>query len=372
MIKPGLVYGPPDDSVKLAIFIFCIVAVFGFIIETIQNADDLLVKKKIPFLSQPLTNFILIVFEDIPLLILNLMITVCRDGEPTLISVIKASVCIGVVFIRVILIIIYHWFIDVKTNRFEVVMDALSTIGLVAIGSLSIAIQLLNNFPTNPYGRIESVDPVTFNRMNYVTNKYLNNVAIFANWPPENNISNKNYIWIADITEVINNTYLPVEIRTNYSEFVSSYSVCFYKPRNKSESCYQIKNSSYSTLLLNTTSSDLFSGLVTKYDIELTKEPALEYKYLIGYLDYNLNKISEKNQSQCEQMKFDSIIYAKYLPNLQPKNISYLRDNLAGYSFYNLNTDLVTVDHLWKTGVVGCDMRGDLGPKLSRDIHLVC
>ncbi len=126
----GLVYGPPEPEIKWAIFVFCIVAVFGFILETVQNADDLLVKKKIPFLSQPLTNFICIVFEDIPLLVLNLMITVCRDGEPTLISVVKASVCIGVVFIRVFLIIIYHWFIDVKKNRFDVIMDSMNTSSL--------------------------------------------------------------------------------------------------------------------------------------------------------------------------------------------------------------------------------------------------
>lgn len=370
MIKPGLVYGPPEESVKKTIFSFCIVAVFGFFIETIQNVDDLLVKKKLPFLSQPLTNFILIVFEDIPLLILNLIITVCRDGEPTLISVIKASVCIGVVVIRVTLMVIYHWFIDVKKNRFDLVMDALSTVGLVVIGALSISIQLLNNFPTNPYGYIQAVDPVTFNRMHYVTNKYLKDVGIYATWPLDSN-ETTNYIYLADITDVMSQTYLSFEINTNFDKSAKSYNVCFAKTKIKQETCFQINNSTYSTLL-NATSKDLFNNQAIKYKLEITKEPALNMIYLIGYIDYNLNRLSF-NDSNCEQKSINSMIYAKFLPYFQTTNLTYLRDNnQLGYSFYNLKTDLVTVDHLWKTGVVGCEMAGDLGPKFNKEIHLVC
>jgi hypothetical protein len=369
------VYGPPDPTVKTAILTFCIVAVIGFMIETIQNADDLLVKKKIPFLSQPLTNFILIVFEDIPILILNLMITVCRDGEPTVIAVVKASVCIGVVIIRVTLMIIYHWFIDVKKNRFEVIMDAMNTVGLIAIGSLSIAIQLLNSFPTNSNGLIQAADPATFSRMNYVTSKYLNNVGIFVNWPiNNNNTENENYIWIADITEVINNTYLPIQIKTNYSDSSSNYIVCFIKIKSKSkaDSCYQINNLTYSTYL-NSTDAKSFTNLKTTYEIEFTKEPALYNTYLIGYIDYNLNIITGFNSTNCEQTSASSIIYARFLYNSEITNIQYLRNNyMAGYSFYNLKTDLVTVDKIWKTGIIGCENRGDLGPKLNHDIHLTC
>jgi len=241
---------------------------------------------------------------------------------------------------------------------------------LVAIGSLSISIQLLNNFPTNSNGAILQADPVTFDRMNYVTNKYLNDVGIFVNWPIDSNNTDSNYIWIADINEVINNTYLPLEIRTNYSVSAASYVTCFIKTKVKSEKCFQIKNSTYSTFISLTSSS---VDLTTTYKIELTKSPALEYTYLIGYIDYNINKFSGFNDTLCEQINVNSIIFAKFLPYLPTRNLTYLRNNnAAGYSFYNLDTDLVTVDQLWKTGLVGCTMRGDLGPKLNRDINLVC
>ena len=116
-------------------------------------------------------------------------------------------------------------------------------VGLVAIGSLSIAIKLLNNFPTNSHGAILQADPVTFNRMNYVTNKYLNDVGIFVSWPIDENNTDSSYIWIAEINEVINNTYLPLEIRTNYSVSATSYVTCFTKTKIKSDACFQIKNS---------------------------------------------------------------------------------------------------------------------------------
>ena len=173
---------------------------------------------------------------------------------------------------------------------------------------------------------------------------------------------------------MINNTYLPVEIRTNYSKSATSNVTCFSKTKTKSESCFQINNSTYFNYF-NSTSSSFSSDLTTTFKIELTKSPALEYTYLIGYIDYNVNKLTARslNETVCEQINVNSIIYAKFLPYLPTRNLTYLRNNnQAGFSFFNLDTDLVTVDQLWKTGLVGCTMRGDLGPKLNRDINLVC
>lgn len=106
LVEPGLVYGPPSDMIKLCTLIFCMVSIMSFVVETMHNTSDLFYNRKIKFINQSVTNFSVIYFEDIPLLVLNLIVTMCRDGEPTLVSVIKSSVCIGVVGIR--LVILYH------------------------------------------------------------------------------------------------------------------------------------------------------------------------------------------------------------------------------------------------------------------------
>lgn len=120
---------------------FCNISILSFVIETVQNADDLFEKKKIPFLTQSLANFLVIFFEDIPLLVLNLIVTLCRDGEPTTISLVKASVGIAVVALRFLLMVFVYWLFDSKKSRFTFFIDILSTFGLFVIALLSITIQ---------------------------------------------------------------------------------------------------------------------------------------------------------------------------------------------------------------------------------------
>ena len=99
-----------------------------------------------------------------PLLVLNLMIALCRDGDVTYISLAKASLCIVCVIIRFVLMILVYWIFEKKKSRFEFTCDIISTIGLVAVAILSVTIQLLNNFPIDRNGLIKIVDPDTFDR----------------------------------------------------------------------------------------------------------------------------------------------------------------------------------------------------------------
>lgn len=117
LIEPGLVYGPPNSTIKWCLFVFCIISVICFLIETIQNADDLFFNHKIKWLTQSLSNFLMIFLEDIPILAINLIVTICRDGDPTVISVVKASVCIAIVVIRLLLMMLIYWMFESKKNR---------------------------------------------------------------------------------------------------------------------------------------------------------------------------------------------------------------------------------------------------------------
>ena len=131
--------------IKWTIFAFCNISCVSFIIETVQNADDLFEKKKIPFLTQSLSNFLVIFFEDIPLLVLNLIVTLCRDGEPTTISMVKSSAGIAIVVLRFFLMILVYWLLDSKKSRCGFFMDIMSTFGLFVIALISISIQYKKN-----------------------------------------------------------------------------------------------------------------------------------------------------------------------------------------------------------------------------------
>ena len=185
LIQPGLIYGPPTESYKWAIFAFCIVSTLTLLIETIQNADDLLVEKKFPFLSQSLTNFLTVIFEDVPLLSLNLMLALCRDGDVSVVSLTKASLCIGCVIIRFTLMVLVYWIFEKKRSRFEFICDIISTVGLVAVALLSVIIQLLNSFPIDNRGLIKVDNPKDFDRYSFQANKYFPDVGVYMIWPTD-------------------------------------------------------------------------------------------------------------------------------------------------------------------------------------------
>ena len=372
LVEPGLVYGPPNNAIRWATLSFCIISIVSFIIEVIQNADDLLINRKLPFLSQSMSNFLVIFFEDIPLMVLNLIVTLCRDGEPTVISVVKASVAIGAVIIRLILMIVIYWLLtEGKKSRFILTTDILSTIGLMIIAGISISIQLLNNFPTNSNGLIQTTDPSKFNQMEYAREKYLNNVGIYSKWPlDDSSKENNRYLWLADINEIIDNSYVLIQIRTdlnlNYSTTSNNYTICIKK---KLTDCYSILNNTYS-VKIDSNKVDLNSFKYNGFDVGFTKEPAQEYKYKLGYIDYNANILTN---SSCKQTSGNSLIYAKF-PAGGSSQSNYMRNSsLANtFTFFNYDIDLLRVDRIWLTGILKCPMVGDLGPKISTEIRLSC
>lgn len=119
LIQPGLVYGPPHSTISWCLFAFCIVSVFCLFVETLQNADDLFFGHRIKWLTQSLSNFIVIYLEDIPLLVINLIVTICRDGDPTVITVVKASAGIAIVVLRTTLMLLIYWLFEAKKNRLD-------------------------------------------------------------------------------------------------------------------------------------------------------------------------------------------------------------------------------------------------------------
>jgi hypothetical protein len=118
------------------------------------------------------------------------------------------------------------------------------------------------------------------------------------------------------------------------------------------------------------------SEVTEQFLLTLTKEPAQAYRYLFGYVDYNLNRLVTRSDGslECTKGRLNSAIYAKFLPfSIPSEKMSYFRRNGQKLlSFYNRGVDLETVDTFWRTGVFGCKMSGDLGPKFNERIRLQC
>lgn len=385
LIEPGLIYGPPDKNLKLIIFIFCVVATVGFVFEVVHHLDDLAHKRRIKCLSQSLMNFISIVFTHLPLIILNLIITACHDGKPTLISLIKSSVCITMITVRFVYMLSYRCCrAEKKKSRFKCVTDIMSLVGLFLILLASIKIQLLNFFLTHSPASLPLIqNPLRFKQTDFIRDKYLYGVGIYAKWPlsdPSNRTLNsdlkagddqaQNYLWLANINDVIDETFFQVIIRSNFSGADSNYVLCLTKQKQLEECFLMNQNSGYFHHIA--AESLPVQAKKSEYLIMITKEPAQAYRYLLGYLDYKMT-VRHKDSDSCETSRIESVVYAKFLPsseNAQRQDLKAMGGRR--YAFYNHNIDLQTVDKLWRTGVFNCHMSGDLGPKFNAKIPVVC
>jgi len=386
LIQPGLVYGPPSSTYKWILFSFCLMSIFTLIIETIQNADDLLVKKKFPFLSQSLTNLLNIVLEDIPLLVLNLMLALCRDGDVTVISLIKASLGIVIVVVRFGLMIVTRWMLKKKKSRFEFVCDMISTGGLVAVAGLAIAIQLLNTFPSDSRGFLQFPDPQGFDRTQFLSDKYLHNVSIYMRWPPHaqynlSKISDDTFVRLADIADLHELHKLRVEIKMDMDDLVekrSDYNLCISRFLvNETKECFTVRDG----FKFFKNESLVNSSMKFGYELVINRRPPMEFKYLVGYLDYNMNRFKidgKSNEKNCEESRFmntEMMRYGKYFYRMQDTgNSTYFKENKGFdyYGFYSSVYDLIGVEKLWKTGVIGCVTNADKGPKQNTFLYTFC
>jgi hypothetical protein len=372
LLQPGLVYGPIDSKYRWTILAFCIVGSLTLILETMQNADDLRKMKRYPFLTQSLTNFLNIVLEDVPLLTLNLILAVCHDGNVTVVSLVKASVSIAIIVIRVIIMIVTSWIRKHKKSRFDYICDIFSTCGLFIAAALCITIQLLNIFPIDRRGFIVTDNPDKFNHLDYVRTKYLDNVGVYASWPIDSRPQNPDKIWICEIGEILKHGRLLVSIRSNKDTHETNgqnYSFCI--TRHHRDNCFSV---SANKTIHELDAADVNStSMKYGFDVVFERKPPVEFQYLAGYIDFAINRVSTDahGHKRCSSLDLQPMFYAKY--PFRSSNLTHLKFNeVVGYGFYNVDFDLHMASKIWKTGIIGCDSTGDSGPKLSSTINLSC
>ena len=179
------------------------------------------------------------------------------------------------------------------------------------------------------------------------------------------------------------------DTRLKTSDF-NNYTLCVSKSTKESElkDCYTILNQTHIYKLDSTQQLDLNYG----YNLKFRFHKPQEFRYLMGYIDYNIkvnnnkkcfNFESTKVNNNTNSLQEDHLIYAKYLFN-QPKSnndsisASYFKFNKGvsvssdHYSLFNLYYDLNLAKQVWKTGIIGCHSSGDKSPQLNRNIEVLC
>ncbi|CAF4418030.1 unnamed protein product, partial [Rotaria sp. Silwood2] len=199
-IQKGLVFGPPPRNILLAILTFCIISTFTSLLEIIQITRDTY-QNRLTSLFGRITSCLTLWFEDVPLLTLNLLLVICRDGEVTYISLAKAIIGIVAALIRFLFILLNKWLIRhdyQRKDNLSQFFNAISTIGVILVFILSISIHTIASLPIDHFGRIYLGKPSDFTRFKFAHQKYFNNVGLFLR---SSNDYNK-YIYLTNIDNI--------------------------------------------------------------------------------------------------------------------------------------------------------------------------
>ncbi|CAF4840759.1 unnamed protein product [Rotaria sp. Silwood1] len=353
-IQQGLVFGPPPRNILLAIFTFCIISTFTSLLEIIQIIRDTY-QNRLTSLFGRITNCLTLWFEDVPLLTLNLLIVICRDGEVTYISLAKAIIGIIAALIRFLFILLNKWLIRHDYHRKDNLsqfFNTISTIGIIIVLLLSISIHTIASLPIDNFGRIHLSRPSDFTRFKFAHQKYFNHVGLFLR---SSNDYNK-FIYLTNIDNII---------EKGQKTFI--YSI------NEKDNIYCIKQDNQTCFIeFNSTNIYLYNKQLTNklinYSITFQfKEP--DFYYLLGDINYNIIRCDLKNFYISDDKI--SLHYYRFKRNVNDIRLPFmLNDDNNTYRYYDIQNDFEPIQYVWKTGLSRCTSTSSSSPHRSQDIQM--
>lgn len=287
--------------------------------------------------------------EDVPLLTLNLLIVICRDGEVTRISLIKSIIGIVAALIRSLSILLNKWFIRhdyERKDRLSKFLNTISTIGVIIVFMLSLTIHVIANLPIDHLGRLHLQNPANFQQIKFAHQKYFDHVGVFL----QSSDDETKYIYLTDIENIINQ---------NSTTFV--YGI------NKKENVFCLKQINQTCFIQsNTTQFEIYektlSDKLINYSMTFHYEQP-DFYYLLGDIHYNVIRCDLKNL-YIDDMK----IILHYFPlksKFDQKKFPLTSNENGTYRYYDSNEDFNSIAHLWQTGLSKCLSTSTYSPHRS-------
>ncbi|UJR35687.1 hypothetical protein I4U23_028436 [Adineta vaga] len=352
-LKQGLVFGPPPRNTLWAIRIFCIIATCTSLLEIIQIIHDTCQSRPTSLFGQ-ITNSLTLWFEDVPLLTLNLLIVICRDGEVTYISLTKAIIGIIASFIRFFSVLLNKWLIRhdyERKDRLSQFFNATSTIGVILIFMISTSIHIINSLPIDSFGHVYLEKPSDFTQFKFAHQKYFDHVGVFLRSPK----FYEKYIYLADIVDIIEKSPQIFIYTVNQQDDV----FCI---KHLNQTCFQ---------QLNDSNIEVYDkGLKSKsihYSIAFEFQPPDSF-YLLGDIHYNIIRCDDKTRDLYNE-KFE-LHYFRFKQNFNQTKSPLLSNENQTYRYYDMNHDFKSIEHLWRTGLSRCSSTSSYNPHRSQEISI--
>ncbi|XP_021346681.1 uncharacterized protein LOC110446049 [Mizuhopecten yessoensis] len=388
--KEGLVFGHFENGLTTALLAFSIIGSCLFLFEIITLAFNL-TRDDLPTLLLDTAALLVIWVEDVPQIVINVVIVACRDQPISVVQIIKASICMFGALIKLVIAIVRYWYwrrkeekIGSKENqRINKWVRIITFPGILLIMLGSIMVFSFTQLTwDNADGSLKFQNPRRLLDGEYNTDKYFDQVGVYANLASKDggpNVAMATDEWIRlvdihDFGERKNTIVTHVTFGVGASKFLS-----IQKPpgslatANFSE-CY-FKNGAFWVLQTSLDRCSIQNQRTVSAVIELRfVEP--EGHLLLGDIEYNSDVYLDNN---C-----NSVI----IPTTQPPRLSlrYFKSRLAISSgvhhlvapvsvteskFYS-KLHLQPITEIWKTGFLGCRFTGKSQPTHNTDLPVPC
>ena len=285
---------------------------------------------------------------------LNLLIVICRDGEVTRISLIKSIVGIVAALIRSLSILLNKWFIRhdyERTDRLSRFLNAISTIGVILVFMLSLAIHVIANLPVDHFGRVYLQNPANFQQIKFAHQKYFDHVGLFLQSMNEET----KYIYLTDIENLLNENSTTFVYGINKKENI-------FCVKQINQTCFTQSNNSHLQIYEKSLSDKLINYSMTfQY-----QQP--DFYYLLGDINYNVIRCDLKSL-YIDDMK----IVLHYFPlktKFDQKKFPLVANENGTYRFYDSDEDFNSIANLWQTGLSKCTSTSTYSPHRSLFIQV--
>ena len=399
--EQGLVYGPPDDVLVWLLLGFSIIGSLTFTFEVVNLWFEIF--RNNPWIDSDLMSAITTWIEDVPQIVINVMIVACREEAISYFQLVKASIVIVGALIRITVTLIkycskralceLHNAGKVPKYRNHVVYRVFIMVGLFVTLAGSVTIFMFTQSERNPDGSINFKVPHSVIIGEFDDKKYFDNVSIFFSHPLfdkdsssailQNEVNWARMAKIYDVRETDQHELFTVKFDNTTKQKIV-LSLTNSKGNPASEDCFQFDRTTGAITLAKTTNCNTFlptSNDVVEFIFKFQYRTPETPNLIFGDIKYN---VVVKENGKCHDPT--STIYedvANRLSEKQNAALHYFRtkegvpenkhvlDSGGTVKFYH-SDNLIDISEVWRTGFATCKSTGSLAPHRDSGISVPC
>ncbi|XP_050410243.2 uncharacterized protein LOC126824878 [Patella vulgata] len=395
LAEAGLVYGPPASSIINALLAFSIIGSITFILEAVNMGKEIFTMEA--WVDTDLMSAIIIWIEDVPQIIINVFIAICREDPISVFQLTKASVILLSLVIRIIASLIRYTskkaIAEAKkhthyTNR-HIAYHFFIMFGLLVNAGCAIAVFIFTQTSRDASGNLSFQIPDSVFEDKYNDQRYFQNVSVYFHHSTFDYVDSDasdtkaNWMRLMKINTIREQKSKRALFNYEYQDTTAELRMALWEKINEGnwevQECYtvnkvtkQITNeTNCATFLTGSSTSVIFLFYFVSPDTFFRR-------LLFGDIKYNL-KVNDTSTCKNVDDLTDSIEdgIAKNLPTIHyyrttESEVYHLLSDNGQVRFYKNDADFEDIESVWETGWGKCDPTGTLAPHADDSLHAPC